>query len=101
MTEELTSAARSDIAHHLHSYTNLTQHEETGPLVLSHGKGIYVYDEHGREYIEGLAGLWCASLGFGEEALVDAAVEQMRKLPYYHTVASSGTEPPVKLAERL
>jgi 4-aminobutyrate--pyruvate transaminase len=101
MTEELTSAARSDIAHHLHSYTNLTQHEETGPLVLSHGKGIYVYDEHGREYIEGLAGLWCASLGFGEEALVDAAVEQMRKLPYYHTFASSGTEPPVKLAERL
>jgi len=101
MTEELTPAARSDIAHHLHSYTNLTQHEETGPLVLSHGKGIYVYDEQGREYIEGLAGMWCASLGFGEEALVDAAVEQMRKLPYYHTFASSSTAPPVKLAERL
>jgi len=101
MTEQLTPAARSDIAHHLHSYTNLPQHEETGPLVLSHGKGIYVYDEQGREYIEGLGGLWCVSLGFGEEALVEAAVEQMRKLPYYHTFASSGTEPPVKLAERL
>jgi 4-aminobutyrate--pyruvate transaminase len=98
---ELTPAARSDIAHHLHSYTNLPRHEETGPLVLTHGKGIYVYDEQGREYIEGLGGLWCVSLGFGEEALVDAAVEQMRKLPYYHTFASSGTEPPVKLAERL
>jgi 4-aminobutyrate--pyruvate transaminase len=79
MTEELTPAARSDIAHHLHSYTNLPQHEETGPLVLSHCKGIYGYDEHGREYIEGLAGLWCTSLGFGEEVLVDAAVAQMRR----------------------
>jgi 4-aminobutyrate--pyruvate transaminase len=72
-----------------------------GPLVLTHGKGIYVYDEQGREFIEGLGGLWCVSLGFGEEALVDAAVEQMRKLPFYHTFASSGTEPPVRLAERL
>jgi 4-aminobutyrate--pyruvate transaminase len=101
MNEELTAAARSDIAHHLHSYTNLPVHEQTGPLVLSHGKGIYVYDEQGREYIEGLSGLWNTSLGFGEEALVEAAVEQMRKLPYYHTFASHGTEPPVKLAERL
>ena len=101
MSDELTVAARSDIAHHLHSYTNLPQHEQTGPLVLSHGKGIYVYDEHGREYIEGLSGLWCASLGFNEEALVDAAVQQMRKLPFYHTFASHSTEPPAKLAERL
>ncbi len=101
MTEQLSPAARSDIEHHLHSYTNLPQHEQTGPLVLSHGKGIYVYDEQGREFIEGLAGLWCTSLGFGEDALVEAATEQMRKLPYYHTFASSGTEPPVKLAERL
>jgi 4-aminobutyrate--pyruvate transaminase len=101
MTEELTVAARSDIAHHLHSYTNLPVHEQTGPLVLSHGKGIYVYDEKGREYIEGLSGLWNVSWGFGEEALVEAAVEQMRKLPFYHTFASHGTEPPVKLAERL
>ena len=76
MPNELTTAARNDIAHHLHSYTNLSEFEQTGPLVLSHGKGIYVYDEHGREYIEGLSGLWNTSLGFGEEALVQAAVEQ-------------------------
>jgi 4-aminobutyrate--pyruvate transaminase len=47
--------------------------------VLSHGKGIYVCDRQGREYIEGLGGLWCVALGFGEEALVDAAVVQMRR----------------------
>ena len=56
MTEQPSSTARRDIAHHLHSHTNLARHEERGPLVLTHGKGIYVYDWQGKEYIEGLAG---------------------------------------------
>jgi hypothetical protein len=55
----------------------------TGPLVLSHGKGIYVYDEQGREYNEGPGGSWCVALGFGEEALVDAAVAQMRRYKWF------------------
>ncbi len=45
MTEQFSPTARRDIAHHLHPHTNLARHEETGPLVLTHGKGIYVYDE--------------------------------------------------------
>ncbi len=101
MTDTLSPSQRKDIAHHLHPYTNLARHEETGPLVLTHGKGIYVYDENGNEYIEGLAGLWCTSLGFGEEELVKAATEQMRKLPYYHVFASKGHGPSIELAEKL
>jgi 4-aminobutyrate--pyruvate transaminase len=101
MTESLSPAARQDIASHLHPYTNLARHEEVGPLVLTHGKGIYVYDERGTEYIEGLAGLWCASLGFGEEELVSAALEQMRKLPFYHTFSHKSHPPAIELAERL
>ena len=45
MTETLTPAAKADVAHHLHPYTNLARHEETGPLILTHGKGVHVYDE--------------------------------------------------------
>ena len=101
MTDTLSPAQRNDIAHHLHPYTNLARHEETGPLVLTHGEGIYVYDENGKEYIEGLAGLWCTALGFGEEELVKAATEQMRKLPYYHVFASKGHGPSIELAEKL
>src|SRR3546814_20221489 len=78
------SLAARDIAHVMHPYTNMVKHEANGPLVIERGKGIYVYDDQGKEYIEGMAGMWCAGLGFSEPALVDAAVEQIRKLPNTH-----------------
>lgn len=95
------SMAARDIAHVMHPYTNLVKHETAGPLVIERGKGIYVYDDQGKEYIEGMAGLWCAGLGFSEAALVDAAIEQMRKLPYYHGFGHKTTAPVVELAEKL
>ncbi|RMD62344.1 MAG: aspartate aminotransferase family protein [Alphaproteobacteria bacterium] len=90
-----------DIASHLHPYTNARKHEQTGPLVITEGKGIHVYDNHGKEYIEGLAGLWCASLGFGEERLIEAATAQLRTLPYYHSFAHKVPTPVIDLAEKL
>ena len=95
------STAARDVAHVLHPYTNLVKHETVGPLVIERGKGIYVYDDQDKEYIEGMAGLWCAGLGFSEAALVDAAIEQMRKLPYYHGFGHKTTGPVVELAEKL
>jgi 4-aminobutyrate---pyruvate transaminase len=95
------SAAARDIANVLHPYTDLKSHLETGPLVVSHGKGVRVWDDAGREYIEGVAGLWCAALGFDNERLVQAAVTQMRKLPFYHAFAAKSHEPMIDLAEML
>ncbi len=85
----------------LHPYTHLRKHESEGPLVITGGKGVYVQDEAGKSYIEGLAGLWCTSLGFGEERLVEAAAAQMRKLPYYHVFAHKSHDVGIELAERL
>src|SRR5262245_54471608 len=101
MTSSATTTATRDIAYQLHPFTNLRKHEADGPLVITGGHGIYVQDESGREYIEALAGLWCASLGFGEERLVEAATRQMRKLPYYHQFASKAHDTAIDLAERL
>ena len=101
MTVTANSPESRDIAHCIHPYTNLKAHLEKGPLVISRGKGIYVYDEDDKEYIEGLAGLWCTALGFGEEELIEAAVRQMRTLPYYHTFAHKATNPSIDLAEKL
>src|SRR5580700_6728868 len=78
------SVSSRDIAFTLHPYTNLKKHETEGPLVVTEGRGIYVYDENGKEYIEGMAGLWCTALGFSEERLVDAATRQLKRLPFYH-----------------
>ena len=63
------------------------------------GRGVHVTDEHGKEYIEGMAGLWCAALGFSEQRLVDAAHRQMQKLPYYHTFSGKVSGPVTELVE--
>jgi 4-aminobutyrate--pyruvate transaminase len=90
-----------DIANVVHPYTNASRHEQIGPMVISRGEGIYVIDDDGNRYIEALSGLFCASLGFSEERLVEAATRQMRKLPFYHTFGHKTNEPSVELAERL
>ena len=64
------SAAARDLKNLLHPVTNLALHKEKGPLIMERGKGIYVYDESGKEYIEALSGLWCVALGFSENELI-------------------------------
>ena len=90
-----------DIETMIHPYTNLASVREAGPLVMDSGKGIYVYDSQGKEYIEGLAGLWCNGLGHGEERLIEAAVRQMRRLPYATVFAGKSHEAGIALAEKL
>ena len=74
------SPASRDIAYHVHGYTNLAKHEKVGPQIVSRGNGIHIYDDAGKEYIEGLAGLWAVSLGFSEQRL-DARTVAPAQLP--------------------
>jgi 4-aminobutyrate--pyruvate transaminase len=97
----LTPAAQRDVAHHLHPYTQLRQLEREGPLVIVRGDGVHVIDEHGKRYIEGMAGLWCASLGFSETRLAEAAARQMKTLPYYHTFTGKVPGPVTELVEAM
>lgn len=90
-----------DIAYQLHSYTDARKHEDAGPLVIEKGDGIYVEDNNGKRYIEGLAGLWSVAVGFGEKRLIEAAARQMEKLSYYHTFTHKTHGPSVELAEKL
>ncbi len=95
------SAAARDVAHALHPFTDLVTHEQSGPLVITRGKGVRVWDEDGKEYIESVAGLWSAALGFDNERLVQAAANQMRKLPFYHAFNAKSHEPLIDLSEML
>jgi 4-aminobutyrate---pyruvate transaminase len=101
MTIRHNSMQARDIASSLHPYTNLSLHEKEGPLIIAGGDGIYVIGDEGNRYIEGLSGLFCASLGFSEERLVDAAIRQLRTLPFYHSFGHKSNEPAIELAERL
>ena len=95
------SNAARDIAHHLHPYTNFKKHEQTGPLTIVRGRGVYVVDDDGKEYIEGMAGLWSAALGFSNERLATVAYEQMKQLPFYHAFNQRSHEPAINLAEKI
>ena len=90
-----------DVAYHMHGYTNQRAHAKSGPMVIDRGEGAYVFDSNGKRYLEAMAGLWSTALGFSENRLVDAAVAQMRKLPFYHNFSSKSHGPAVELAERL
>jgi 4-aminobutyrate--pyruvate transaminase len=97
----LSNLAVRDIETVLHPYTNLSTLPETGPIVIERGQGVYVYDSDGKSYIEGMAGLWCASLGYGNEELVEAAATQMRKLSFSHLFGGKSHDPAIELAEKL
>ncbi|MDE1157454.1 MAG: aspartate aminotransferase family protein [Neorhizobium sp.] len=101
MTIRPNSLEARDIAYHMHPSVNYRQYEKTGGLVIESGEGIYVYDNSGKRYIEGLAGLWSVALGFGEKRLAEVAKAQMEKLPYYHTFAYKTHGPSIELAEML
>ncbi|NYT77641.1 aspartate aminotransferase family protein [Alcaligenaceae bacterium] len=90
-----------DIHYHMHPYTNAVKHQQIGPRVIERGEGIYVYDDQGRKYIEGMAGLWSVAVGFNEQRLVAAATRQMSKLPFYHTFTHKTHTPSIELAEKL
>jgi 4-aminobutyrate---pyruvate transaminase len=90
-----------DVEALLHPTTNLVAHRTVGPLVLDRAEGIYVYDMNGKRYLEGLAGLWCTGLGYGNTELIDTARDQMSKLSFSHLFGGRSHEPAIALAEKI
>jgi 4-aminobutyrate---pyruvate transaminase len=97
----LSNRAARDVESLIHPYTQLAAFRDTGPLLLERGEGVWVYDSDGKGYIEGMAGLWCTALGYSNRELVEAATEQMMKLPFTHLFAGRSHDPAIELAERL
>jgi 4-aminobutyrate--pyruvate transaminase len=97
----LSNLAHRDIETLVHPYTNLVAFRESGPLVIERWEGVFVYDTHGKPYIDGMAGLWCTALGHGNEELVDAAARQMRKLAFSHLFSGKSHHGAIELAEKL
>ncbi len=90
-----------DLKHLLHPSTNLKLHARKGPTVHARAEGIYIWDNHGKQYLEGMAGLWCTAIGYGEQELSRVAAETMRSLSYSQLFAGKTHEPSVLLAEKL
>ncbi len=92
---------RSDHRYHLHSFTHLHEFEQQQSVVIDRGHGIYLIDNKGDEYLDAMSSLWCATLGYSETRLINAAYEQLKRLPYSHTFRGRSHEKLIQLAEKL
>jgi len=97
----LSNVKARDMASLLHPFTNLTRLRETGPTVIAGGRGVFVHDADGKDYLEAMSGLWCTALGWGEEELAETAAAQMRTLSFGHIFGGKSHEPGIALAEKL
>jgi adenosylmethionine-8-amino-7-oxononanoate aminotransferase len=90
-----------DRAHLIHPVAPWRTHEQRGPTVLSSGRGAWLTDANGHELLDAFAGLWCVNVGYGQESVVQAAAEQMRRLPYATGYFHFSSEPAIRLADKL
>ncbi|MDO7634924.1 MAG: aminotransferase [Porticoccaceae bacterium] len=84
--------------HTIYPTTNFKAIEQ---LTVERGEGCYVWDNKGNRYIEGLAGLWCTALGYGNQEVIQAAAEQMGKLSFSHMFGGKTHQVGMDLAEKL
>ncbi len=93
-----TSAAVSnlgalDAAHHLHPFSDMKKLNAAGTRIIERAEGCHIYDNHGKRYLDGFAGLWCVNIGYGRREIADAVMRQMNELPYYNTFFGTTTPP--------
>tara|TARA_Y100000768_G_scaffold373550_1_gene342310 strand:+ start:1526 stop:2872 length:1347 start_codon:yes stop_codon:yes gene_type:complete len=85
----------------LHGFTDLKNLDGLGPIVLNQAKGIYVYDQNGKKYLDANSGLWNSVVGFDHPRMVEVAKKQYEKFSGYHSFFGRIAEPAVKLADKL
>lgn len=101
MATQLSDAALKDQRSQFHPFTSITDLKNEGPTVMASGSGIRVRDVHGKEYLDGMAGLWCVNLGYGRKEIADAIAEQSQKLSFFHTFNGMSTDVVAECAEEL
>ncbi len=90
-----------DREHLIHPVTAWRGHERRGVTVLESGQGCILRDAEGNELLDAFAGLWCVNVGYGQQSVIDAATEQLRKLPYATGYFSFGSESAIRLSAKL
>ncbi|MEH7904628.1 aspartate aminotransferase family protein [Rhizobium laguerreae] len=93
--------AAIDAAHHLHPFADMKKLNAEGARIIQRGEGVYIFDNHGRKYLDGFAGLWCVNIGYGRREIADAATRQMNELPYYNTFFGTTSTPATLLAQKV
>ena len=90
-----------DAAHHIHPFTNTEALNREGVRVITRARGIYLWDSEGKRLIDGMSGLWCVHLGYGNRELAAAGCEALKTLPYYNHFFKTTNPWTAELAAKL
>jgi putrescine---pyruvate transaminase len=91
----------ADAAHYLHPFTDFKSLANKGSRVITKADNIYLWDSEGKKILDAMSGLWCVNVGYGQQALIDAATQQLKTLPFYNSFFQTATPPAIELAELL
>ena len=91
----------ADAAHFLHPFTDFQSLAKKGSRIIRRAHNIYLWDSDGHKILDAMSGLWCVNVGYGQQALIDAATRQMSELPFYNAFFQTATVPAIELAELL
>ena len=101
-THNLTRHWRAlDAAHHVHPFTDTEALNREGVRVITKADGVYLWDSEGKRMIDGMAGLWCVQLGYGNKELAEAGYEALKALPYYNHFFKTSNPWTIELAAKL
>jgi putrescine aminotransferase len=100
-TYPLSNLAAIDAAHHLHPFSDMKKLNADGTRIIQRGEGVHIFDNNGKKYLDGFAGLWCVNIGYGRKEIADAVVKQMNELPYYNTFFGTTSPPTTLLAQKV
>ena len=93
---EISQAGVDSLWHPLAQHKN---YKSAPPMHIVKGEGGFLTDQHGKQYLDAIAGIWCVNVGYGREELAQVAYDQMKNLAYLSPTMSH--EPAVRLAEKL
>lgn len=91
----------ADAAHFLHPFTDFQSLAKKGSRIITRADNIYAWDSEGERVLDAMSGLWCVNVGYGQQALIEAATRQMQELPFYNAFFQTATPPAIELAALL
>ena len=100
-TQQKSQAWKRDKDHVLHPYTDFPVFNDEGSQVISGASGMHVTDDTGKQYLDGIAGLWCVNIGHGRREMAEAISDQVLQMQYYNPFGHSTNEPAGKLSSNI
>ncbi|WP_289043190.1 aminotransferase class III-fold pyridoxal phosphate-dependent enzyme [uncultured Aliiroseovarius sp.] len=97
---DISHVVAADKAHVWHHLTQHKPFETVDPRIIVEGKGMRVWDQNGKEYIDAVSGgVWTVNVGYGRESIADVVRDQLVKLNYF--AGSAGSIPGAMFSEKL